>query len=267
MANPEHLAILKQGVKAWNTWREANPDVLPDLRQADLCNAALDEAYLRWVRLSRARLVGASIRGSDLRSVRLLGAKLRGANLDAANLTGVDLRHADLCEANLSGANMSWVIGTRASFRRSTLSGADLTSARISSADLRQSKLIAVNLSGADLSRANLTGADLHKAQASSTRFASVDLSVVERLESVVHTGPSTVGIDTIYKSKGKIPEEFLRGCGVPDEFIAYIRSMSRAAHRVLLLLHQLFDQRPGVCRQALRRSAKQRRALLVCAA
>jgi hypothetical protein len=43
---------------------------------------------------------------------------------------------------------------------------------------------------------------------------------------SVVHHGPSTIGIDTIYKSKGKIPEVFLRGCGVPDEFIAYIGSM-----------------------------------------
>ena len=38
--------------------------------------------------------------------------------------------------------------------------------------------------------------------------------------------GPPAIGIDTIYKSKGKIPEVFLRGCGVPDEFIAYIGSM-----------------------------------------
>ena len=31
MANPEHVAILKQGVEAWNRWREGNPDVDPDL--------------------------------------------------------------------------------------------------------------------------------------------------------------------------------------------------------------------------------------------
>lgn len=29
MANPEHLAILKQGVKAWNRWRSENPDLSP----------------------------------------------------------------------------------------------------------------------------------------------------------------------------------------------------------------------------------------------
>lgn len=38
--------------------------------------------------------------------------------------------------------------------------------------------------------------------------------------------GPSAVGIDTIYRSHRKIPEVFLRGCGVPEEFIAYNHSM-----------------------------------------
>jgi hypothetical protein len=38
--------------------------------------------------------------------------------------------------------------------------------------------------------------------------------------------GPSTIGIDTIYRSKGKIPEGFLRGAGVPEEFITYMRSL-----------------------------------------
>lgn len=31
MANPEHLEILKQGMKVWNEWRELNPEVRPDL--------------------------------------------------------------------------------------------------------------------------------------------------------------------------------------------------------------------------------------------
>jgi hypothetical protein len=31
MANEEHLARLKHGVDAWNQWRAANPDIVPDL--------------------------------------------------------------------------------------------------------------------------------------------------------------------------------------------------------------------------------------------
>ena len=41
MANPEHLEILKQGVKQWNRWREEQPDVYPDLRVASLSGASL----------------------------------------------------------------------------------------------------------------------------------------------------------------------------------------------------------------------------------
>ncbi len=28
------------------------------------------------------------------------------------------------------------------------------------------------------------------------------------------HLRPSTISMDVLYKSQGKIPEEFLRGCG-----------------------------------------------------
>ena len=58
------------------------------------------------------------------------------------------------------------------------------------------------------------------------TVFGAVDLSVVKGLESVIHAGPSTIGIDTVYASQGRIPEVFLRGAGVPDEFITYMRSL-----------------------------------------
>ena len=36
MANEEHLAILRQGVEAWNKWRHRNLGISPDLRKADL---------------------------------------------------------------------------------------------------------------------------------------------------------------------------------------------------------------------------------------
>jgi len=81
----------------------------------------------------------------------------------------------------------------------------------------------------ANLSRANLSGTYFTKARVSGTNFADVDLSVAKGLESMQHIGPSTIDIDTIYKSRGKIPEMFLRGCGVPDDMIVYIKSMAGA--------------------------------------
>jgi hypothetical protein len=51
------------------------------------------------------------------------------------------------------------------------------------------------------------------------------DLSSAKGLESVEHIYPSSVGIDTIYNSK-TIPEEFLRGCGINENFIEHIPSL-----------------------------------------
>jgi hypothetical protein len=42
----------------------------------------------------------------------------------------------------------------------------------------------------------------------------------------VEHIGPSSIGIDTIYNSKGNIPDLFLRKAGVPNDFITYLPSL-----------------------------------------
>jgi hypothetical protein len=44
MANEEHLAILKQGVAAWNAWRNEHPDTVPDLGGVHLREANLGGA-------------------------------------------------------------------------------------------------------------------------------------------------------------------------------------------------------------------------------
>ena len=93
--------------------------------------------------------------------------------------------------------------------------------------DLGRADLRAANLRGADLRGADLDGTDFGAASVGSTTFVNVDLSTVRDLETVHHEGPSIIGIDTIYLSKGNIPEAFLRGAGVPDDFIVYMHSLA----------------------------------------
>lgn len=44
-----------------------------------------------------------------------------------------------------------------------------------------------------------------------------IDLSEVWRLESVRHHEPSDLSLNTLTKSKGRIPDAFLKGCGLQD--------------------------------------------------
>ena len=124
MANPEHLAFLKRGVKEWTAWRKEHRDVRPNLSGADLRGAELNGADLRgasliFVHLSEAQLRTADLRGADLSEADLRGADLsradlRGADLSRANLRGADLYWADLSEvhnleqAQLDSANGDW---------------------------------------------------------------------------------------------------------------------------------------------------------------
>ena len=85
-------------------------------------------------------------------------------------------------------------------------------------------------LQEANLWGANLYGANLENAVVARTVFSNLDLSTAGHLESVEHRGPSTIGVDTLYMSNGKIPEKFLRGCGLPEEFIAYVPSIVGSA-------------------------------------
>ncbi len=124
-------------------------------------------------------------------------------------------READEAIPDLTGANLRGADLSRAYFRDAILRGAYLRDAILRGANLR----------GADLSRANLRGADLEHSECAHTTFADVDLSEVRGLDSIKHLGPSSVGIDTLFRSKGKISDAFLRGCGVPERWIEYLPS------------------------------------------
>jgi len=96
--------------------------------------------------------------------------------------------------------------------------------------DLSGAILIGANLRDANLSRAYLSGANLTDADIGWTTFADLDLGSVKGLDTLKHHSPSSIGIDTFYNSQGEIPESFLRGCGVPDTFITFSRSLVNKA-------------------------------------
>jgi len=77
MANPEHLQILKQGVAAWNAWRDQHRDITPDLTEVHLTHAHLFEANLTGTNFSKANLLAANLAGSTLTGATLTGAKPR----------------------------------------------------------------------------------------------------------------------------------------------------------------------------------------------
>ena len=232
------LELLQQGkIEEFNRYRAEHPDERIDLREADLSRADLSD-----VNLIDANLSGANLSGANLIIAHLINADLSGANLIDATLIRANLRRANLINANLSRANLIDADLRRARFVDANLIEADFIGANLIDANLIGAYLHLANLSRADLSRANLNEANLNEAnlrganlreadlcnaEISYTVFADVDLRTVKGLESVRHLGPSEIGIHTIRLSEGHIPESFLRGCGVPDEFITYMASLT----------------------------------------
>jgi uncharacterized protein YjbI with pentapeptide repeats len=180
MANPEHLAILTQGVEEWNKWRREHPGI-----RADFTGAYISETSMDWAEPDIPGKLGIA----DLE-----GFNLRGASFAYARLQGAILRNADLFGANLRGANL----------RRADLRGADL----------RQAKFLGTNLTLANLSQANVAGAIFWE-----TVLARVNMNGTIGLKDCHHGGPSVLDERTMRRSGG-LPVEFLRGCGVSEAFI-----------------------------------------------
>ncbi len=118
------MRSLRKGVEAWNQWRKQNPDIAPDLSQADLSGA------------------------------RLIAANLSGANLSDANLT-----EADLVAANLGGANLGEAVLIEANPNDADLRGADLTKATLVGTNLEKANLTACRVFGISAWDVRLEGA------------------------------------------------------------------------------------------------------------
>jgi hypothetical protein len=114
MADREHIAILKRGASYWKEWREQNPAIVPDLRDAELPSVRLFQFDLNHANLSGAVLRDANLFRSTLKSVTAAGA-----DFTSADLTAVDFESADL-----GGARLTDCILWNTVFRNTNLAGA-----------------------------------------------------------------------------------------------------------------------------------------------
>ena len=285
MANAEQVSVLKRGVDVWNGWRAKNIYVYTDLNEADLNGTNLSRADLRIAHLRRANLFRADLRGANLSGADLSDSNLREANLSEANLTKANLKGARLSgvfgqDVNLSEANLLAANLRDANFRNANLSDAnlmvadleraDLSGANLSRTNLTKSDLSGINLRRADLSgakltrtnltqsylleakfiAADLTGTNFSQAAVGSTVFVNSDLGKAIGLESLDHRGPSHISTDTFVLSKAKIPEVFLRGCGLSDADIEYAKLSNpecgtEETHRILHKIQALRAEQP----------------------
>ncbi|MDX1939619.1 MAG: toll/interleukin-1 receptor domain-containing protein [Saprospiraceae bacterium] len=222
MANQEQLAILKQGVEVWNKWREEN---------------SKESINLSEVKLKEASLHGVNLHQADLYETNLKSAYLSEANLSNTFLSGANLNEVDLSSANLSGANLRGVDLSYANLREANLSGADLFSAN----------LIGVNLTGANLCITNF-----HY-----TLLSNLTLDNVINLDTIYHSGPSTLDISVFQQTKTPLPKSFTRGCGwqdwmvksmelqkpnlTPDQVVDILYEVEHLRNNTPIQLHNLF--------------------------
>jgi hypothetical protein len=221
MAIPEYLQVLKRGAVEWNQYWRENKIEFPDFRRANLNRLNLAGFDLR----------GADFTGSTFHDIDFTGAILIGSTFSETRITGCDFGDTNLIAADFAhsqtdacgfvGAKCTGANFYRASITDCLLDGAKFQQANLAYADISDSIFQSANFSEAIFHKTKFRKAVLDR-----TIFANNDLSSALDLTAVKHRGPSTVGIDTVYKSGGKIPDEFLLGAGVPEEVIDIARSL-----------------------------------------
>ena len=216
MANEMHFAKLKEGPEAWNLWRRENPDVIPDLSVSSFPNS-----------------------------------NLNNTNLAHADLTGMHFYHASFVQSDLSGANLSFANSGNVDFTMANLSNANLANASLNNANFSFANLEGADLRGAGLpyaifANANCSGTELMGASVAHTNFSCLNLDKAKGLDQLNHIGPSFLPSAALRAANGKLPEAFLRGCGLSHWEIlsAKLYDPGLSAGGIAEIQQQIFDER-----------------------
>ena len=115
MANPEHVAKLKEGAEAWNAWREAS-DETPDLSGAEIYGDSLDEYDLRSSDLSGAKLYDVTFQ-----HVHCDDCSFEGAVIYRAAFYDTTIKKCNFRQATIANTTFGWCSFDQSDFAEATL--------------------------------------------------------------------------------------------------------------------------------------------------
>jgi uncharacterized protein YjbI with pentapeptide repeats len=198
--NEQHVNLSAASAAEWRDWRMRNPDERPDFRG--------------YTSHKRTSFVGKDLSDADF----------RGCVLRAADFAECDLSSANFRDADVVGAN----------FCRASLDFADLRDANMGKCNLYQASCRGSMFEGSNLFMTNLKEAIL-----GGTVFANVDLGTCIGLDDIVHDGPSSLSVDTLFRSAGGLSRDFLTKIGFPDIMVEFVPSLIQAGG--ILPFHSCF--------------------------
>lgn len=230
--NPEHVAMVLRGV---DPILELRTKLWDKGKILDLAGANLKNTDFSGAEFYKAKLAGASLFHANL-----FEAIFSQSNFSRADLSWSDLCYADLSQANLMNAKLRNANLTSANLSEADLSGADLsfanlTAANLLEANLSNSNLYATNFFFTEVGKVNFTNAIMN-----TTLISACDLSKCMNLETVKHTGPSLVGLDTLaqsfYNSGNHFTspfESFFLNSGIPRKLLRSLkRTLAKTGYR-----------------------------------
>ena len=210
MANPEHVAKLKEGVEAWNDWRLFNEIEKPDLTELDFdeirneqeCKLEIVDgkisfefAELQGVDFSRSVINDVSFYRSELQestfnNVMISECSFDGAHLDRARFKDVNMQQTEMMTET---AENIWIVNSELSecdfsvslikgcwFIRSNFINCKFTGTRFISGLLKTCLFKGSNFKNARMIETDLTGSDFSCADLTWTRFNDVDVTWIK---------------------------------------------------------------------------------------
>jgi len=249
--------LLTIGPEAWNRWKTENADrkldfsghrfegiLAPNLHDLDLSGVDVSNAKLSSSNLSRTNLSGVQAWRTDFGGAILDDANFSGALIAQATFGRASIHSTDFSNAEITSTNFRGVKGSSAQFRSARINDVDFWSAVLFKANFENAVIGNANFNSTWLEQTNFMQAliarsvffdsililtEFGKCLMDQNLFCRVDLSGALGLETAEFRRPCSLGLDTIIHSEGKLPEEFLRGCEVPEPISIQIPALIRA--------------------------------------
>ena len=181
---------------------------------------------------------------------------IRTPNFPLPNLSGADLSDLraekivfplgmDLHGASLANSNLSDCF-FQAAFDGVNFSGAILQECQFFDCDATRADFTQTHIFRTEFEGGYLCKARFRRARFAFNLFTDIDLAAATGLRSVAHHALSSISTRTLAASRGRIPEKFLRGCGLtPWEAVATkLYDPTLTPEQIADLQYKIFDLR-----------------------